>query len=89
MNLSLTLGNFAEAEESKDLLYCVDWIGFLSFVKAVGGKADVWIISLVLGSVETVDEEDESVEDADESTESSFLTNFPFVLPMFSLFIIY
>ena len=85
----LTLGTFAGAEESKDLLYCAEGIGFLSLVKAVGGKADVCIISFVLCPVETDDEEDESVEDADESTESSFLIIFPFILPMFILVIVY
>ena len=82
INISLTFGALAGADESKDLPYGTEGISFLSFVNAVGGKADAWINSSVLWSVETDDEEDESVEDAEESTESSFLILIPLELPM-------
>ena len=82
INISLTFGALAGADESKDLPYGFEGISFLSFVNAVGGNADACIRSSVLGPVETDDEEDESVEDAEESTESSFLILIPFKLPM-------
>ena len=79
----MTFGALAGTDESKDLPYGFKGISFPSFVNAVGGKADAWIKSSVLGPVETDVEEDESVEDAEESTESSFLILIPFKLPMF------